>query len=156
MGMSARERAFYNRVVNPVMIALIKHGLGPPTYAVVETSGRKTGRKRPVPVASGLDVDQLHFDYAVSGDKPAWRPLRAFDDGRQTFIEFPATLAVGDAPPLFLVDGKDQAQLVNYRLRGRYYVVDRLFDIAELRLGTKHQIVVRITRTGTERGRNAS
>lgn len=108
------------------------------------------------PVASGLDVDQLHFNYAISGDKPAWRPLRAFDDGRQTFIEFPATLAVGDAPPLFLVDGKDQAQLVNYRLRGHYYVVDRLFDTAELRLGTKHQIVVRITRTGTERGRNAS
>jgi len=43
MGMSARERAFNNRVVNPVMIALITHGLGPPTYAVVETTGRKTG-----------------------------------------------------------------------------------------------------------------
>ena len=55
MGMSARERAFNNRVVNPAMIALITHGLGPPTYAVVETAGRKTGRKRLVPVASGLD-----------------------------------------------------------------------------------------------------
>ena len=98
------------------------------------------------PVASGLDVDQLHFNYAISGDNPTWRPLRAFDDGRQTFIEFPATLAVGDAPPLFVVDGKDQAQLVNYRLRGHYYIVDRLFDTAELRLGTKHQAVVRITR----------
>lgn len=64
MGMSARERAFYNRVVNPVMIALIKHGLGPPTYAVVETSGRKTGRKRPVPVASGLDGDTF---WMISG-----------------------------------------------------------------------------------------
>ena len=55
MSMSARERAFNNRVVNPAMIALITHGLGPPTYAVVETTGRKTGRKRLVPVASGLD-----------------------------------------------------------------------------------------------------
>ncbi|TPG21754.1 P-type conjugative transfer protein TrbG [Sphingomonas koreensis] len=110
------------------------------------------------PIASGLDIDQLHFDYAISGDKPAWRPLRAFDDGRQTFIEFPATLAVGEAPPLFLVDAKDQAQLVNYRLRGRYYVVDRMFDAAELRLGTKHQIVVRITRSdvGADRGRTTS
>lgn len=110
------------------------------------------------PIASGLDVDQLHFDYSISGDKPAWRPLRAFDDGRQTFIEFPATLGVGDAPPLFVVDSKDQAQLVNYRLRGRYYVVDRLFDAAELRLGTKHQIVVRISRgdADTDHGRKAS
>ncbi|MES1973305.1 MAG: P-type conjugative transfer protein TrbG [Pseudomonadota bacterium] len=98
------------------------------------------------PVAAGLDLDQLYFNYAISGDTPRWRPLRAFDDGRQTYIEFPASLAVGEAPPLFLVGAKGEAQLVNYRLRGRYYVVDRLFDVAELRLGTKHQDVVRLTR----------
>jgi P-type conjugative transfer protein TrbG len=108
------------------------------------------------PIAGGLEVDRLRFDYAISGDKPAWRPLRAFDDGRQTFIEFPATLAVGEAPPLFLVARKGEAQLVNYRLRGRYYVVDRLFDAAELRLGTKHQDMVRINRVGTKHGRRAS
>jgi len=100
------------------------------------------------PVASGLAVDQLHFDYAISGDRPAWRPLRAFDDGRQTFIEFPASLSVGEAPPLFLVDAKGTASLVNYRVLGRYYVVDRLFYTAELRLGLKHQDVVRINRLG--------
>lgn len=100
------------------------------------------------PVASGLQVDQLHFDYAITGDQPAWRPLRAFDDGRQTFIEFPASLGTGEAPPLFLVDGKGTASLVNYRLQGRYYVVDRLFEVAELRLGLKHQAIVRISRTG--------
>lgn len=98
------------------------------------------------PIATGLEVDQLRFDYAITGDKPPWRPLRAFDDGRQTFIEFPPALSVGEAPPLFLVDRQGEAQLVNYRLRGRYYVIDRLFDVAELRLGTKHQDVVRIER----------
>jgi type IV secretion system protein VirB9 len=100
------------------------------------------------PVAAGLEIERLDFGYAISGDRPTWRPLRAFDDGRQTFIEFPPSLAVGEAPPLFLVDRKGEAQLVNYRLRGRYYVVDRLFDAAELRLGTKRQQVVRISRTG--------
>lgn len=99
-----------------------------------------------VPVAEGLALDQLHFNYILSGDQPAWRPLRAFDDGRQTYIEFPASLAVGEAPPLFLVDAKGVAQLVNYRLRGRFYIVDRIFDAAELRLGTKHQDTVRISR----------
>jgi P-type conjugative transfer protein TrbG len=98
------------------------------------------------PVASGIEVEQLHFNYAVSGDRPTWRPIRAFDDGRQTFIEFPATLAVGEAPPIFLVDRKGEAQLVNYRVKGRFYVVDRIFDVAELRLGTKHQQIVRISR----------
>jgi type IV secretion system protein VirB9 len=98
------------------------------------------------PVAEGLSVDSLHFNYAVSGDTPAWRPLRAFDDGRQTFVEFPASIAVGDAPPLFVVGPTGEAELVNYRVRGRYYIVDRLFDAAELRLGTKKQQIVRISR----------
>ena len=64
MGMSARERAFVNRVFNPAMIALITRGLGPPTYALLETTGRKTGRQRLVPVASGLDGDTF---WMISG-----------------------------------------------------------------------------------------
>jgi len=100
------------------------------------------------PVSEGLAVDNLRFNYAISGDAPAWRPLRAFDDGRQTFVEFPASIAVGDAPPLFVVGPTGEAELVNYRVRGRFYVVDRIFDVAELRLGTKKQQVVRIARVG--------
>ncbi|NNE56597.1 MAG: TrbG/VirB9 family P-type conjugative transfer protein, partial [Hellea sp.] len=42
-------------------------------------------------------------------------------------------------------DSGDSA-LVNYRVKGRYYVVDRLFDKAELRLGEKKQQVVKIIR----------
>ena len=100
------------------------------------------------PVASGLAMDQLHFGYTVTGDKPDWRPLRAFDDGRQTFIEFPAQIATGVAPPLFVVGANGSAELVNYRMRGHFYVVDRLFDVAELRFGLKRQQIVRITRLG--------
>lgn len=103
------------------------------------------------PVASGLAVEQLNFGYAITGDRPIWRPLRAFDDGRQTFIEFPPSVAVGEAPPLFVVGPKGDAQLVNYRVSGRFYVVDRLFDAAELRLGEKKQAVVRVTRGGDAR-----
>ncbi|GAA0309810.1 hypothetical protein GCM10009087_19830 [Sphingomonas oligophenolica] len=117
-----------------------------PQDALIALRHQREAAIAAAPVAQGLDVDQLHFNYVLSGDRTAWRPLRAFDDGRQTFIEFPASLAVGEAPPLFLVDAKGAAQLVNYRLRGRFYVVDRIFDVAELRLGTKHQEVVRIVR----------
>lgn len=100
-----------------------------------------------MPIASGLAVESLNFNYAISGDKPDWRPIRAFDDGRQTFIAFPVSIAVGEAPPLFVIGEEGEAQLVNYRVAGRYYVVDRLFGAAELRLGGKRQKVVRITRT---------
>ncbi len=105
-----------------------------------------------VPIASGLAIEQLSFGYTIIGDTPPWRPVRAFDDGRQTFIEFPASIGVGEAPPLFVVGAGGDAQLVNYRMSGRFYVVDRLFDAAELRLGGKKQAIVRITR-GEERGK---
>jgi type IV secretion system protein VirB9 len=98
------------------------------------------------PVATGLAVENLRFGYSISGDNPPWRPLRTFDDGRQTFIEFPPTIAQGEAPPLFVVGERGEAELVNYRMSGRYYVVDRLFARAELRLGADHQSVVRIAR----------
>lgn len=117
-----------------------------PQDALIAWKRAAAAAEAAAPVAAGIAVEQLHFNYVVSGDRPAWRPLRAFDDGRQTFIEFPATLEVGEAPPIFLLDGKGEAQLVNYRVKGRYYVVDRIFDVAELRLGTKRQQIVRISR----------
>jgi type IV secretion system protein VirB9 len=119
-----------------------------PQDQLIALKGAEDRARAAQPVATGLSVDQLHFDYVISGDQPAWRPLRAFDDGRQTFIEFPASLGTGEAPPLFLVDARGTAQLVNYRVQGRYYVVDRLFETAELRLGLKHQKIVRISRAG--------
>ena len=104
------------------------------------------------PVAAGMAVEALNFAYAISGDKVSWRPVRAFDDGRQVFIQFPAGFAQDEAPPLFVLGEGGRAELVNYRLKGRYYVVDRLFGAAELRLGERHRQVVRITRTGDGAG----
>lgn len=104
----------------------------------------------PVPVAApptpGLPLESLRFDYLISGDRPSWRPLRAFDDGRKVYIEFPPSLAQTDAPPLFLVGDDGKAELVNYRVQGRFYVLDTLFQAAELRLGAKRQSIVRIAR----------
>lgn len=92
-------------------------------------------------------VDQLRFRYAISGDAPSWRPVRVFDDTHKVYIEFPARLDQGEAPPLFVVGPLGEHQLVNYRVQGNRYVVDRLFAAAELRMGDKPQQVVRIVRT---------
>ena len=104
-------------------------------------------------VASGIDLENLRFRYRITGDSPPWRPKRAFDDGRKVYIEFPRAIAQGEAPPLFIVSADGGNELVNYRMRGRYYIVDRLFAAADLRLGEDPQQVVRIVRTD---GRNAT
>lgn len=98
-------------------------------------------------IDNGIAVDDLHFRYAISGDNPAWKPIRAFDDGHKVYIEFPERIDQGEAPPLFVVGPDGNNELVNYRMRGNYYVVDRLFGAAELRLGQGKQQVVRISRT---------
>jgi type IV secretion system protein VirB9 len=108
------------------------------------------------PVASDVILENLRFRYVISGDTPPWRPVRAFDDGSKVFIEFPARIDQGEAPPLFVVGPEGDNQLVNYRVRRNYYIVDRLFASAELRLGTDPQRVVRISRTDTVSGGVAS
>ena len=79
--------------------------------------------------------EALNLRYRISGAKPDWRPLAAFDDGQQVFIEMPERIHTMEAPPLFVI-GDQGAELVNYRVQGNYYVVDRLFTKAELRLGS--------------------
>ncbi|MEZ5632437.1 MAG: P-type conjugative transfer protein TrbG [Burkholderiaceae bacterium] len=87
------------------------------------------------PVDAGLSLESIRFRYAISGDSPPWRPLRAFDDGQKVYIQFPGGIAQGELPPLFVIGPQGDGQLVNYRFRAPYYVVDRLFGAAELRLG---------------------
>ncbi|CAG0981061.1 Type IV secretion system protein PtlF [Burkholderiales bacterium] len=99
------------------------------------------------PVDSGLSLEQIKFRYAITGDSPPWKPLHAFDDGERVYIQFPAGIAQGELPPLFVIGQHGDGQLVNYRFRSPYYVVDRLFGAAELRLGTDKAAVVRIERT---------
>ena len=104
---------------------------------------------RPPRSHPGVALDSLHFRYMIDGDTPPWRPLRAFDDGKKVYIEFPYGIAQGEMPPLFVIgpEGKT-SDLVNYRVRGNHMIVDRLFAAAELRFGSGlFQQRVRIVRT---------
>jgi len=99
------------------------------------------------PVDAGLSLEKIRFRYAISGSNPSWKPLRAFDDGEKVYIQFPGGIAQGELPPLFVIGAQGDGQLVNYRFRSPYYIVDRLFGAAELRLGADKGDVVRIERT---------
>jgi type IV secretion system protein TrbG len=115
------------------------------------------GRDAPVEEAThierGSDISNLQFRYAVEGDNPPWRPLHAFDDGKKVYVVFPRGISQGEMPPLFIIgpEGKT-SELVNYRVRGNYMIVDRLFAAAELRLGDGNsERRVRIVRTDGRR-----
>lgn len=82
------------------------------------------------------------------GRRARWTPLSVFNDGRRTFIVFGDALQIDEAPVLFVLAPDGEAQLVNYRQKDGLFVVDRLFDRAELRLGGRRPQVVRLHRLG--------
>jgi len=98
--------------------------------------------------AASVNIEAINFSYRISVEKgkPVWTPTQVFDDGRKTFIRFPSAMLVREAPALFVLSSANETQLVNYRLKNDYFVVDRLIERAELRLGQKDQEIVRISR----------
>lgn len=103
-------------------------------------------------IESKLNLEELNFDYKLSGHSPKWKPVRVFDDGSKVFIQMPANIITSNMPPLFIVGASGKAELVNYRIKNNYYIVDQLFKAAELRLGTKRQTIVRIDQVDRKSG----
>ncbi len=80
---------------------------------------------------ANVDPAQLNFAYTVAGANVPWKPIRAFDDGSHVYIQMPAGMKTSEAPAL-LINAGSGTQMVNYRVEGNYYVVDRLFTDAIL------------------------
>jgi type IV secretion system protein TrbG len=99
-----------------------------------------------VSIDGAQTFDNLNFRYRIVGDS-SFAPSRVFDDGAKVYIQFPPSLPQGEAPPLFVQGSEGKPALVNYRVNGNTYIVDRLFAVAELRLGTNPHSVVKIIRS---------
>lgn len=88
-------------------------------------------------LVSHVDLSKVDFKYQVKSQgfnsHYSWQPTRVFDDGTHTYIQFPEGIRSTDMPALFISskDGNGQ-ELVNYRSKPPYFVVDRLFDNAVL------------------------
>ena len=80
---------------------------------------------------AAVDPAQLNFAYTVAGPNIPWKPIRAFDDGSHVYVQMPAGMKSSEAPAL-LINAGSGTQMVNYRVKGNYYVVDRLFSDAIL------------------------
>lgn len=88
-----------------------------------------------------INLGQLNFNYRIDSGwfcrPPVWTPLRVFDDGTHTYIQFPAGLASTDMPALFVLDNHNDT-LVNYRYKAPYVIVDKIFQQAVLITGVGH------------------
>lgn len=87
-----------------------------------------------------VPLDKLNYGYRIKGGEKSWAPVRVFDDGRKTYLEMPANISSFEAPTLFLLDESGETQMVMYRKWGPYYVVDRLFMKAQMRIGPTDKV----------------
>ena len=109
--------------------------------------------------ASGIaaDVGSLDFNYKIFAKKrsrtPRWYPQQVFHDGAKTFIRFGPHSLQSEAPPLFArIGGEDT--LINYRVIGDTYVVDRVLDVAVLKIGKDKadQVIIQYEGSFFDRG----
>ena len=124
--------------------------------AVTEQAREKDKRAGVVPMAENA-LDNLYFDYKLDGDA-AFRPERVLDDGQHTYLIYPNDGRFRELPTLLSV-ANGKSELVNFRVDGSRYIVDRLFDKAILVVGVgKKQTRVTVTRatpySGSTRKRN--
>ena len=113
--------------------------------AFVDTTGAAAGAAASAVVLPEGDLDG-RYRIEPQGRRARWTPTSVFNDGVRTFITFDPDLQVDEAPVLFVIAADGQAEMVNYRQIGGLYVVDRIFDRAELRLGDRRPQIVRIRR----------
>ncbi len=122
-----------------------------PQDQLIALRAQDKAAEQTAPIATDIDLATVSFRYSIEGDNPPWRPLRAMDNGRQVFIQFPTGIAQGEMPPLIVIGTQGNDQIPRYRVSGNYMIVDNLFAAAELRLGTDPQAIVRIVRTDAKK-----
>lgn len=83
----------------------------------------------PMPTTHGASPDELHFAYDVQKDRHfPWKPDHLFDDGAHVYVHRPASAANTVAPILFALDADGKRAILNYTIRGAYYITDRVAD----------------------------
>jgi type IV secretion system protein VirB9 len=99
---------------------------------------------------NATNLADVHCDYVIKviAGEPRWKPIAVCDDGYKTVIRFPRGMAQREAPVLFLQRG-GHTHMANYlpQPQNGSYVIPRLIDGAELRLGQDDEAeVVHIAR----------
>lgn len=82
----------------------------------------------------GDDIAAMDFEYIVTGPSSDIKPVRVFSSSGHTYIQMPASLQYKDAPAIFSMINGEQ-QLVNYKTKGAYYIVDGIPDKINMLLG---------------------
>ncbi len=100
-------------------------------YPQSDTSALDYAQYEPFPDLE-RDADKMNFKYTIRGSTVI-EPVRIFDDGKFTYFEFRDQNA--EIPAFFHIDSAGNEELVNFRKRGDYVVIERVSPRFTLRRG---------------------
>ena len=79
------------------------------------------------------DLSIYNFNYQYTGEKNI-APTKVFDDGTFTYLEFANKNT--EAPAIYSVDSEGYESVVNYRIAGKYMIVEKVAPQYTLRNGS--------------------
>ncbi len=139
------RRAYYLRLVSKpddylarVAFAYPEEETGRWKARLAEQEARRKEEFEASQITPVESIEALYFDYRIIGGDPNMRPTRVVDDGKKTYLQMTPNAAPRELPALVIV-GPKGPEMVNYRVKGDMYIVDRLFERGALILGAGKQ-----------------
>lgn len=96
---------------------------------------------------NAADPKNINLEYTIKvtrGNNVPWKPKHVYDINGKTYIVMNPNMKFSEAPVIF--EKKDNSEkLMNYRVHGDIYIIDRLFDIAIMTAGKDRVVITRKT-----------
>lgn len=137
------RRAYYLRLISKAQEYVARAAFAYPSddvrkwqkYSADQREKAREERRNSELTPAMIAVERMNFDYVVRGGNEHIRPVRVFDDGSKTYVQMPHEIQHRESPALMVLGSDGKGEMVNYRVQNQTYIVDRLFDRAELILG---------------------
>jgi len=144
------KRVYYVALVSKANAYMRKVRFYYPEDLLAQFNQHQDPHEQPQTIAAfpAITLDQLDDGYQIEG-QTAWRPTWVANDGQRTYLKMPPDLHTSDAPALFVQTSGGSNALVNYRIKGSFYIVDGVFERAVLTSGSgQERQTVTILRAG--------
>ena len=146
------KRTYYIKLLSMSNVSVSRAGFYYPGQQIQQLDNTKKAQKEAEDKVLSDDLvnpRNMFFNYKISGDtSAAFNPTQVFDDGAHVYIQLPINIKSKDLPAFYVLGQDGQTlQLVNFRYKAPFYVIDKIFETGVMVLGTgDDQLRITITR----------
>lgn len=123
------QRTYYLRILSYEDLHMVGVRWNYPILYTFPSPTGGTETDASIDTGISISVENLNYNYKISGDNTVWKPVVVFDDGVHTYIQFdPRFNSSAGAPALYLLptrsSSESKMEVVNYVIRGNLYITD--------------------------------